>query len=601
MKVPVRRPGKRSATVVRMLIPKRVAPGRYRVLACADVRRTVRETRESNNCKASTRIRVTAATGPLPPPPPDVDTEEMRRQQGAAIAAEFDRAGAPTWFLQAPPAIGRTVQFGHDEARSVTRMIGPAGGTLEVRTAVGDTLRLTVPPDALLADVAITATPVTSASGASDVGARATGLQLLPEGLTLLEPATLEVTTADATATPAIGLAGRGDGTGVVPALVLPDTDRTALSLMHFSHHVVLVPTGEGGFTADYLTDAEYAAVLNQRVVQLITEERNAQLAGEEANPGVWDEVHEILDEYYTSIIVPLVRRATTDCAYAEANIHTALAHARQMAMLNPEDDPDAAAQQQFISDGLQAAMQNCWEEALEECLRMDPDQYRRLVALARQLQLTGVEDPRMVDALDLAKANWCKDVNGWIDYTEQVERDEAGGHSTSTMTARIWFSSDAHVQFADQLRSVWTLEDTDDSRIDVLLVRTHKGSCASSVSTWDVRRQPFDGVPHESRHPFLSVDFTGSGGEPVLESRATVWFFQYLRDGVHEWENCRGESGRYDEQVEVLDLNDEMVIDASLDPTSNTITLAGSGEDAGHQGGTAQFSATIFAPPPAD
>jgi CARDB len=61
-RAPALAPGRTSRTRRRVRVPSRTAPGRYRLLACADAKRAVGEHRERNNCR-SAPLRVTAAAG----------------------------------------------------------------------------------------------------------------------------------------------------------------------------------------------------------------------------------------------------------------------------------------------------------------------------------------------------------------------------------------------------------------------------------------------------------------------------------------------------------------------------------------------------------
>lgn len=74
---------KRSRGRTRVLIPAEFALGRYRLLACADDKKKVKETRERNNCRASralevsllTSERLNPAPGEEPVPDPSADTD----------------------------------------------------------------------------------------------------------------------------------------------------------------------------------------------------------------------------------------------------------------------------------------------------------------------------------------------------------------------------------------------------------------------------------------------------------------------------------------------------------------------------------------------
>jgi hypothetical protein len=69
------RPGRLSTAATTVTVPAQTAIGSYYLVACADARRTVAESRERNNCRASASpIPVTAPVAPeLPVPAPDHD------------------------------------------------------------------------------------------------------------------------------------------------------------------------------------------------------------------------------------------------------------------------------------------------------------------------------------------------------------------------------------------------------------------------------------------------------------------------------------------------------------------------------------------------
>ena len=65
---------KRAKGRTRVRIQAELALGRYRLLACADDRKKVKETRERNNCRASAEVHVVSSNLPLSSPSPgDVD------------------------------------------------------------------------------------------------------------------------------------------------------------------------------------------------------------------------------------------------------------------------------------------------------------------------------------------------------------------------------------------------------------------------------------------------------------------------------------------------------------------------------------------------
>lgn len=63
-------PKRRAAGSRRLTVPAGTPAGNYRLLACADDTRRVRERSERNNCRASAKLLRVVAPAPPPPPPP---------------------------------------------------------------------------------------------------------------------------------------------------------------------------------------------------------------------------------------------------------------------------------------------------------------------------------------------------------------------------------------------------------------------------------------------------------------------------------------------------------------------------------------------------
>ena len=355
--------------------------------------------------------------------------------------AELKKAAGPLWLFDAPADAGRTVATTVDSTRRVTKTVGPGGGKIEVSTAAGDSLTLTIPEGALLEPTEISGTPVTSMAGASGAGARPLGLELQPEGLTLLEPAILDVVPVGGdVARPAVGATGNEDGTATRPTWMLADPERLAMPVQHFSHHTVLVANGENGFVAEYFTDADYLASIQTQIAQLLSSERNAQIEGAEPDPQVFEEIDKLLDAYYEDVLVPLIERSGRDCEYAETNYYDAVAFSRQIQMLGIGD----REQVQTISAGCTTAMRNCWAEATAECLRMDPAQFRRLIQYARHFQMTNqtLANGEVPDPFDPGQVRWCGTLNGWIDIEEERHAEWDTSVEDGEQSVRVWVTA---------------------------------------------------------------------------------------------------------------------------------------------------------------
>lgn len=121
-----------------------------------------------------------------------------------------------------------------DDGAAVTEIIGPNGGSVTATLPGEGTATLTVPPGALLSDVAITMTPILSATGEVIGEPALVGVQLEPDGLGFLTLVDLEIAVPQITSEWA-AVGSRGDGGDVH----LTPSDATAgssvIAVDHFS------------------------------------------------------------------------------------------------------------------------------------------------------------------------------------------------------------------------------------------------------------------------------------------------------------------------------------------------------------------------------
>ncbi len=124
-----------------------------------------------------------------------------------------------------------------DLSRSTSTLISAAlGGSISTTAQDGTVYTLTIPPDALVSDETITLTPVTAVDGMPLSGGLSGAVNFEPDGLSLLEPATLEiqftgpVSTADAISFQYIG---NGSDCFLIPEMI--DGSTVSLQINHFS------------------------------------------------------------------------------------------------------------------------------------------------------------------------------------------------------------------------------------------------------------------------------------------------------------------------------------------------------------------------------
>jgi CARDB len=162
-------PGKLSSGKKTVTVPAATTTGTYYVLACADSKKAVRESSETNNCK-TVQVAVThAASGPFPQTPNPITTF------------------APT--------------LTHPSFVSGSGAVTPTTSTTLTETMPDGTIySLSIPANAVSQPVTVTMTPLSALTGAPTTWVA--GVRLQPTGVELYQDATLTITPAVALGTP---------------------------------------------------------------------------------------------------------------------------------------------------------------------------------------------------------------------------------------------------------------------------------------------------------------------------------------------------------------------------------------------------------------
>jgi hypothetical protein len=121
-----------------------------------------------------------------------------------------------------------------DAARVRRSTLGRLGGTVTATGADGTVYALAVPPGALTADTAITLTPLRSIAGLPVTGG-VVGVQLGPDGLVLLKPATLTITRKGAVPRTTVGYVYVGNGRDVALERARRSGSTLTIAIAHFS------------------------------------------------------------------------------------------------------------------------------------------------------------------------------------------------------------------------------------------------------------------------------------------------------------------------------------------------------------------------------
>lgn len=298
-------PGATKSVALSAAIPRATKAAAYRVLACADAAKQVRESNENNNCKASSG---------------SVD-----------VSAAYDS----TPFGPAAPV---TVYPLVDSQDAVTKSISAANGGQVTATRNGDSFTLDIPAGALETDTEVTMTPLASLEDHPFDGGFAAGVQLGPQGLTFLKPATLTI--VPATPVPVAREAtfaanDFGDQFHLYPVEITPPNP--TFKILHFSIY------GVGDSTDDEPpgNPSDTMAALEQQMHDIFKDARRRYF--QEGDDGLSEaELNKIVDigeHYYDVVVKPLLIEAGNikGCTGLEEKreaLKIALLWARQMELL---------------------------------------------------------------------------------------------------------------------------------------------------------------------------------------------------------------------------------------------------------------------------
>ncbi len=333
--VPKLRPARHSSFAKSWTIPASTGTGTWYVVACADASHKVRESHESNNCRASASLTVTA-----PAPPVVVDTTFPISPNPSKVTPSFGTGTVTTGIANA---------FA-DDPNSFT-VTGPDGTTYT----------LDIPAQAFNRGLALKVTPLTGLTGAPLSGLVA-GVRLEPTGMRLLRNATLTITPHSSFSwTNLTGLRFFDDG---ADAAMFP-LDQThspsgavRLSINELATYAVGTATAANRTTAlahpPVRTDGQYynlvagsppapateaagptpAATSRTLASSTVTDPSPVLAASDAALPSG----QSVDDDYYDHVLKPALEAAKTDDSTAPQAVGDTLAWAHDQAVLGNSD-----------------------------------------------------------------------------------------------------------------------------------------------------------------------------------------------------------------------------------------------------------------------
>ncbi len=366
--------------------------GARRLLACVAASKNARA-----RC-VSRAVRILApnsapAPQPSPAPAPTPTPTPTPTPQGLNAPPAGDGhfpASVPTSLPGITPN-PESVQAQPDTPRAATGAISSdSGGTLTATGADGTTYKLEVPPKAVLSDLTVTMTPLSSIGGLPFADGLSGGVQFAPEGLQLLQPAKLTITPASPPAgTPvAFGYHGNGSDLGLVP-VTAGTGGAYVIDVMHFS--------GDGLAGA---SSGEIAGAL-QHAPSLTPDQFRAQLASDLLNGADGATILAHANAYFDAVVKPELDAALTDDSLIAGAIADGLQLERQLALLGI----DFGARGTEIEDDLVQFLVNEYDHAYERCVsNHDPVETRNMMAALRALSLIGassqVDETKMLGCL---------------------------------------------------------------------------------------------------------------------------------------------------------------------------------------------------------
>jgi hypothetical protein len=336
----------------------------------------------------------------------------------------FITYGVPSVFQQPPNPINVSATV--DTAHSVSGLIAAkSGGSLTTKGADGSEFTLSVPANALLGDQPVTMTPILSVAGLPLSGGFGAAVQLSPEGLVLLQPATLTIKPArQIPVAQQTGFAYHGSGQDFY-LYPLNSVNTVTLSLVHFSGY------GVGSGTAPTFNPSDALAELQSAIAALAAAERARVLMGEDPDPQFIQEELDLIQQCFLQVIQPLLEQAKNNLADQEAvkdAIGKALGWERIEELLGASDDKVFQQQKQFIHDTIDAIEVGEFNLAYEDCIASaNPILVADMVGVVRYFALVGGDLQSILGADYWNKVNKCANQKLTVDFDSQIKGVYAG------------------------------------------------------------------------------------------------------------------------------------------------------------------------------
>ncbi len=318
--------------------------------------------------------------------PPRASTPQPALPTATVSSPTATRSSVPT---PGPTLAPLDVQIKSDEKLGATSVISTTGGTVQAQAADGTRYTLALPKDALLQDTQITLIPLAGVDRLPFSGGLAGGVQMLPEGLRLYQPATLTIDSRHAAPAKglqlvAFGYHQNGAGFYLTPSEVKGQT--VNIPIWHFSGAGVASGTAEEIKTQERRVPADAEDVLSQRMSEYLLQEQELQQLGLDPDPKFKENMVGYLREAF-NLLKPQLAIAVQDCEASKTILPKALTWTRQVELWGFGEEFKAEEEQVFQALG--DAIVNCYNKAYDKCVQgHDVNQISIMLGLLRQATL---------------------------------------------------------------------------------------------------------------------------------------------------------------------------------------------------------------------
>ncbi|MGH9370168.1 MAG: hypothetical protein ACRD15_01410, partial [Vicinamibacterales bacterium] len=384
---------------------------------------------------------------------PRAQQTDRSRPNGQSAA----RPGASASVGEIPISVtsessGIDVKLQLDVTRAVRRVLSTQGGSLTATGVDGSTFKLTIPEDALVGQEEIVLTPVTAMSGLPAGVTLAAGVQMAPEGLLLLEPATLTIEPKQAVpAEQELPFGWSRQGEGVHAQSVAPEPRVPTFQITHFSGVAVASATPEAGEPIIKGQPLPCTAGFFGAFSDLIRRARQAALNGTSTPDDTSKLARAFIDashRYLKEAVKPVVKQAETDDLLLPCAASAVLSWERPAQLfLGGSFEEEFGAESAALHESLWKGLASSFDKSYARCMRNESPLFQlgRMVGAARQLELVTMGQLLPGDSVEKIqscgrKFDYRVDVESEVEnvYTEQGQGSDVASSKTRLVAKRI-------------------------------------------------------------------------------------------------------------------------------------------------------------------